>query len=130
MMVIVIIAFATVVRASQMPAWSAASECARMAVATVSPSIGAAQAREAASQSLRGNTLRALNTQIQVTGTWAPGALVTCRVSYDIDVSGMFGIGDLVGGKIPIVAQVSLRVEPNKSRWQWRSVPMGLGRAI
>ena len=31
---ILIIAFATVVRASQMPAWSAATECARAAIAS------------------------------------------------------------------------------------------------
>lgn len=118
MMMIVLIGFSTVVRASQMPAWSAAGECARMAVATVNPSIGAAQARRAAVQSLNGNTIRALNPQIIVTGNWAPGSTVTCSVSYDIDVSGLLGIGGLVGGRIPVSAQVSLRVDPYKSRWQ------------
>lgn len=118
MMMIVLIGFSTVVRSSQMPAWSAAGECARMAVATVNPAIGAAQARRAAVQSLNGNTIRALNPQIIVTGNWAPGSTVTCSVSYDIDVSGMLGIGGFVGGKIPVSAQVTLRVDPYKSRWQ------------
>jgi hypothetical protein len=117
-MVVVLIAFATVVRASQMPAWNAAGDCARMAVATVNPSIGAAQARQAAVQSLNGNSIRALNAQITVSGDWTPGSTVTCSVAYDIDVTGMIGIGDFVGGRIPVLAQVSLRVEPNKSRWQ------------
>ena len=118
MMMIVLIAFATIVRASQVPAWSAAGECARMGVATVNPAIGAAQARQAAINSLNGNTVRALNAQIIVSGNWAPGSTVTCTVSYDIDVTGLLGIGNLVGGRVPVSAIVSLQVDPYKARWQ------------
>jgi Flp pilus assembly protein TadG len=117
-MMILIIAFVTIVRSSQMPAWSAASECARAAVASRDPSLGDAQARRAAVSSLEGNNISATSAQINISGSWTPGTNVTCRVAYDIDVSGIVGFAELTGGKVPMSVSVSLRVEPYKSVWQ------------
>lgn len=117
-MMIVMIGFATVFRASMMPAWAAASECARAGVASEDESTGRAQAERAARDSLTGNHIRASSGGIVISGDWTPRSTVTCRVSYDIDVSGMPGIGDMLGGRVPIVAEVALHVEPYKSSWQ------------
>ena len=117
-MMILIIAFVTIVRSSQMPAWSAASECARAAVASRDPNQGDAQARRAAVNSLEGNNISGNSAQINISGSWAPGSNVTCQVSYDIDVSGIMGFSELTGGKVPMSVSVSLRVEPYKSVWQ------------
>jgi len=117
MMCILLIAFATIVRASEMPAWSAASECARTAIASEDETNGREQGELAAMNSLLGNSILATSGQIEITGDWTPGSLITCRVSYDIDVSNLDFTG-VWGGKVPISAEVSLRVEPYKSRWQ------------
>jgi hypothetical protein len=117
LVMILLISFATLVRASQMPAWSAASDCARAAIATLDEGLGRDQAQRAALASLAGNSINASAGQILITGAWEPNAPVTCRVSYDIDVSGIPMIGDLAGGIVPVQASVTLRVEPYKSRW-------------
>ena len=115
---ILLIAFATVVRAAQMPVWSAASMCAREAIASADESVGRQQAKQAAYDSLAGNAISASLVNVDITGDWTPGTDVTCRVSYNIDVSGIQGFAEWTGGYVPVVASVSLRAEPNKSRWQ------------
>ncbi len=117
MILILAIAFVVVVRASQMPAWSAASDCARAAIATLDENIGRQQAILAAEQSLYGNSINAMDGQILVTGTWSPGSQVTCKVSYDIDVSWIGFLSDVTGGKVPVSASVTMVVEPYKSNW-------------
>ena len=117
-MMLVLIAFTSIVRASQMPAWSAASECARAAVATMDPSLGATQARRAATNSLIANNISASAATITITGDWTPGGSVTCRVAYDIDVSVVLGLANVTNGTIPMVVSITLLVEPNKSSWQ------------
>jgi hypothetical protein len=114
---ILTIAFVVVVRASQMPAWSAAANCARAAVATLDESIGRQQALNAAQQSLLGNSINATNSQIAISGNWSPGAQVTCRVSYDVDVSWIGLFAEMMGGKVPVQASVTMSVEPYKSNW-------------
>jgi hypothetical protein len=111
------IAFAVIVRAAQEPAWSAASECARAAVATLDPDIGQRQGEEAARKSLAGNSVTSLATYITVDGDWSPDSTVTCVVSYDIDVSWIAIFAEITKGKVPIVAKVALRVDPYKSAW-------------
>jgi hypothetical protein len=115
---ILLIAFATLVRAAQMPAWSAASECARAAIATLDESLGRTQGTRAAFDSLRGNFIKATAATVTIAGNWTPNSSVTCRVSYDIDLSELAGFNDLTGGAIPMSAEVTLRVEPYKSRWR------------
>ena len=117
MILILAIAFVVVVRASQMPAWSAASDCARAAIATLDENIGRQQAMLAAQQSLYGNSINATDGQILITGTWSPGSQVTCKVSYDIDVSWIGFLSDVTGGKVPVSASVTMIVEPYKSDW-------------
>jgi Flp pilus assembly protein TadG len=117
-MMLVLIAFTSIVRASQMPAWSAASECARAAVATMNPTLGDTQARRAATNSLTANNINASGATITITGSWTPGGSVTCRVAYDIDVSVVLGLANVTNGKIPMVVSITLLVEPNKSSWQ------------
>lgn len=119
MMMIALIAFATLVRASQVPAWTAASECARTAIATLDSDIGVAQGEAAGWNSLRGNYISTAAASVRVTfGAWEPGSDVTCTVNYGIDLSGIFLLDGLVpGNSIPMQAAVTLRVEPTKSRW-------------
>jgi hypothetical protein len=114
---ILLIAFVVIVRASQMPAWSAAANCARSAVATLNESIGRQQGLYAAQQSLLGNSINAINSQIAISGSWAPGAQVTCQVSYDVDVSWIGFIAEMTGGKVHVQASVTMSVEPYKSHW-------------
>jgi hypothetical protein len=115
---IMLIAFATLARSKQMPAWSAASECARSAIASLDPDTGRRQGVEAAEGMLAGNYVDPATAQIEVTGTWEPDTPVTCSVSYPIDVSGIPGFAELTGGAIHIQSEVTLRAEPYKSRWQ------------
>ncbi len=115
---VLLIAFATIVRAAQMPVWTAASECARAAVASESEYIGRQQARDAALQSLYGNAIDPSSVVITITGDWTPDTLVTCHVHYDIDMSRLAFFAELTGGAVPMDAEVSLRTEPFKSKWQ------------
>jgi hypothetical protein len=114
-----LIAFATLVRSSQVPAWTAASECARAAIATLDEDIGVAQGRRAAMNSLSGNFIRATGLTVNVAyGTWDRGSTVTCRVDYNIDLDGVVLMDSFFpGNKVPMSAEVSLRVERFKSRW-------------
>lgn len=115
---IMLIAFATLVRSKQMPAWSAASECARVAIESLDPDTGERQGREAAQGMLAGNYVDPATAQIDVTGTWEPDTPVTCSVSYPIDVSDIPGFAELTGGAVQVDGAVTLRTEPFKSRWQ------------
>jgi hypothetical protein len=115
---IMLIAFATVVRAAQMPAWMAASECARQAIASVDEATGRAQAERAALDSLYANAIDPSTIRISITGDWTPNSIVSCQVSYGINVSNIAGFSELTGGRVPVVAEVALRVEPFKSRWR------------
>lgn len=119
MLMISLIALATIVRASQVPAWTAASECARAAIATLNEDIGVAQGKRAAMNSLSGNFLLTTGLTVDVDyGTWDRGSSVTCKVNYGIDVSGIVMLNGLFpGDSIPMNAEVSLRVEKFKSRW-------------
>jgi len=114
-----LIAFASLVRASQVPAWTAASECARAAIATLDQDIGVAQGERAAMNSLKGNFIRATDLSIDVEfGDWDRGSTVTCRVNYNIDLDGVVLMDSFFpGNKVPMSAEVSLRVERWKSRW-------------
>jgi hypothetical protein len=113
-----LIAFATLVRSKQMPAWSAASECVRQAIATQDETIGREQGTQAALAMLAGNYVNPATAQVKIEGTWQPGTLVTCQVSYVIDVTGIPVMGELTGGGVTMSGKVSLHTEPNKSRWQ------------
>lgn len=117
-MMILLIAFVSVVRTSQMPAWSAASECARAAIATLDPVLGDAQARRAAMASLEGNHISASAAQISLAGDWSPGSDIVCRVAYNLNLLGIAGFNELTDGGFPIAVEITLRVEPNKSSWQ------------
>ena len=119
MLMVCLIAFATVIRSAQTPAWTAASECARASIATLNQGIGQTQGEEAGMNSLRGNHLSTAGATVNVTyGTWDRGTEVTCRVNYNIDVSGIILIENLLpGNRLPMNAQVTLRVEKYKSRW-------------
>jgi len=118
MLMLMMIAFAVLVRSSQMPAWTAASECARAAIATRDEGIGRAQGLHAAYDSLAGNYIRASAGSVSIKGDWAPYGNVTCSVTYDIDTSGITFFAELTGGRVPIIAVVTLQVEPHKSKWQ------------
>ncbi|GEM_PF-4949918 len=118
MVLLMMIAFAVLVRSSQMPAWTAASECARAAIATLDEEIGRAQGLTAAYDSLNGSFVRASTGSVSINGTWTPFSNVTCTVTYDIDVSGITFFADLTGGRVPVTAVVTMQVEPHKSRWQ------------
>jgi hypothetical protein len=112
------IAFATLVRSKQMPAWSAASECVREAVSTRDEDTGREQGTQAALDMLAGNYVDPSTAQVKIEGTWEPGTAVTCQVTYVVDVSGIPLVGDLAGGGVTMSGQVTLRTEPYKSRWQ------------
>ncbi|MCL5997317.1 MAG: hypothetical protein M1546_14860 [Chloroflexi bacterium] len=118
MIMIMLIAFATLARASQMPVWMAATECARAAAATRDETTARQQAEQAALDSLAGNVSSVSTVQVDISGDWTPGSQVTCRVSYDIDVSGIAFMAEITGGRLPTVAEVTLRLEPYKSRWE------------
>lgn len=118
MIMIMLIAFGTLVRAAQMPVWTAASECARMGIASADETSGRQQAEEAALASLTGNAINISSVDIDITGDWTPNSPVTCRVSYDIDISGIAGFAELTGGRVPVLAEVTLRTEPFKSKWR------------
>jgi hypothetical protein len=115
---LVTIAFAVIVRAAQEPAWSAAYECARAAVATTDPDLGQQQGEEAARNSLAGNSVNSLGTYITLDGDWSPNSSISCVVGYDIDVSWISIFAGITKGKVPIAAKVTLRVDPYKSNWR------------
>jgi hypothetical protein len=115
---IMLIAFATLVRSKQMPAWSSASECARIAIESLDPDVGKRQGVDAAKSMLAGNYVNPATAQIEVTGTWDPDTPVTCSVSYAIDVSDIPAIAELTGGAVQVSGSVTLRTEPFKSRWK------------
>lgn len=120
MLMICLIAFATVIRSAQTPAWTAASECARAAIATLDQSIGTAQGELAGMNSLRGNHLSTSGATVRVfaPAQWARGANVTCEVNYNIDVSGILMLdGMLPGNVLPMQVAVTMRIEPYKSDW-------------
>ena len=114
---ILLIAFVVVVRASQMPAWSAAGNCARAASATLDEGLGREQALYAARQSLIGNSIKAMDSNIFISGSWEPGGKVTCLVRYDVDVSWIEFMAEMTGGKVPVSASVTMTVDPYKSNW-------------
>ncbi len=118
MVLLMMIAFAVLVRSSQMPAWTAASECARAAIATLDESIGREQGLTAAYDSLHGNFIRASSGSVNISGDWSPYSNVTCTVAYDIDISGITFFDELTGGRVPVSVAVTMQVEPHKSRWQ------------
>jgi len=120
MMMIALIVFATVIRTSQVPAWTAASECARASIATLDPSIGVAQGKAAGWNSLHGNYINTSSASVNVSySSWTRGSDVTCSVSYSIDLSGITILDGLIpGNALPMQAQVTLRIEPDKSSWQ------------
>jgi hypothetical protein len=117
MIMILLIAFVVIVRGSQMPAWSAASDCARAAVATLDESLGRQQALVAAQRSLLGNSVSAKDSYITIKGSWTPGAQVTCQVAYDVDVSWIEFLNAVTKGKVLVYASVTMTVEPYKSNW-------------
>ena len=117
LIMILLIAFVVIIRGSQMPAWSAASDCARAAVATLDENIGRQQATLAARQSLLGNSISAMDSFITIDGSWSPGAKVTCQVTYDVDVSWIEFLNAVTKGKVQIYASVTMTVEPYKSNW-------------
>lgn len=118
MIMLLLIAFAVLVRSSQMPAWSAAAECARAAIATRDETIGRAQGLNAAYDSLNGNFIKASAGAVNITGSWVANGSVTCSVYYDIDIRGIMFFSEMTGGKVPISASVTMQVEPYKSKWQ------------
>jgi hypothetical protein len=117
-LMILLVAFATIVRATQMPIWTAASECAHEAIVSLTENIGRAQATQAALDSLHSNAIDATSVVINITGTWEPNTPITCQVQYNIDVHNLAFISEVTGGYIPMSAQVTLRTEPYKSKWQ------------
>jgi hypothetical protein len=114
------IAFATLVRAAQMPVWTAASECARQAIVSADEDTGRANGERAALSALSGNVIGIANVDVNVdvAGVWGPDAPVTCHVSYDIDTSGIAFFAELTRGVVPVSAEVTLTIEPYKSRWR------------
>ncbi|MCL4505277.1 MAG: hypothetical protein M1434_12150 [Chloroflexi bacterium] len=117
-LMVLLVAFATVVRAAQMPIWTAASECARAAVASETESNGRQLATNAAYESLYGNAIDPTSVQVTITGDWTPDTLITCHVTYNIDMSRLAFFAELTGGSVRMDAEVSLRTEPFKSKWQ------------
>ena len=120
MLMICLIAFATLIRSAQTPAWTAASECARAATVTLDQSIGVAQGEAAGWNSLHGNHLSASTASVQVTAPtgWKRGAEVTCQVNYNIDVAGILMLDGLLPGNVlPMQVAVTLRIDPYKSDW-------------
>lgn len=118
LVMIVLIAFATVARTELMPAWTAASECARAAVATMDANLGRQQGIDAALGLLASNYVNPATAQVNVTGTWQPDTPVTCSVNYPIDVTGIPIFAQLTGGAIHVSGSVTLNTESNTSRWQ------------
>ena len=122
MLMVCLIAFATVIRSAQMPAWTAASECARAGIATLDPAIGKAQAEDAGNKSLHGNYLSGSVGAAHIVqpdaANWKRGADLTCRVNYNINVSGILMLeGLLPGNVLPMQVDVTLKIEPYKSAW-------------
>ena len=97
------------------------AECAQMlkdnqrAVGTQSIQVNSVQS---AVNSLNSNNINATASTITISGSWTPSGSVTCRVSYDIDVSVVLGLANVTNGKIPMVVSITLHTEPNKSSWQ------------
>lgn len=127
---IMLIAFATVARTELMPAFSAASECARAAITTYDPATGQEQGEQVARGILASNYVNAdsPSTHVEVSGDeedgiWPPDTPVTCSVSYQIDVSGIPFFAEMTGGFIPISSSVTLHTERNTSRWPTPAPP-------
>jgi hypothetical protein len=117
---VMLIAFATITRTELMPAWSASSECARAAITTVDPAIGKQLGTDAALGMLASNYVNPNTALVEfsASSTWEPDTPVTCSVSYPIDISGIPWFNELMGGAIHVSSSATLRTEPYTSRWQ------------
>ena len=120
-MMITLIAAVTLVRSSQLPLWTAATECARAAVATLDESIGTRQGEEAGMNSLLGNGISAASVpSVDITlgpDGWARGKPLTCEVRYTINTGGVPGFSNKFPTGIPMSASVTLPIDPWKSQW-------------
>jgi Flp pilus assembly protein TadG len=118
LILVMLIAVTTLIRPAQLPVFFAARECARAASVSLNQAIALQQGIEAAANSLRGNSLSTAQASVSVwsDGAWQRGDPVTCRVSYQIDVSRVPMVG-AVFGVVASEAEASARIEPGKSRW-------------
>lgn len=118
LLLVMLIAVTTLIRPAQLPVFFAARECARAASVSLNQNIALQQGIEAAASSLRGNSLSTAQASVSVwaDGAWQRGDPVTCRVSYQMDVSRVPMVGG-VFGVVAAEAEASARIEPGKSRW-------------
>jgi hypothetical protein len=123
-LMILMITFATLVRAAQMPVWTAASECARQGIASETEIVGRQQALDAAMQALLGYTIDPASIRVNIiTVDWLPGSPVTCQVSYNIDTTNVAFFSELTNGHVSMAAEVTLRIEPFTSHWPVTPIP-------
>lgn len=95
--IISLIAYTVLARSAQIPVWTAARECARVASATTKAGRGTALGAQAALGSLAGNNLSVERATVSVQHGGGRSASVTCTVSYSaglgtLPLSGWFGI--------------------------------------
>jgi Flp pilus assembly protein TadG len=140
MAVIFMIAFVAIYWASKLPARAAATECARVASATLDQAIGVDQGELAGRESLANNNINADLSNpfvlVQVTpstGGWNRGDIVTCTVRYRINLADSSqapaiadgSVDELLNGipanvapaGLEIVEIVRMKVDPLKSKW-------------
>lgn len=119
-MMITLIAVVTLVRASQLPVWTAATACARAGIATLDESIGTRQAEAAGMNSLIANNISATSAPVVTVSTpdgWMRGKPLVCTVSYNINAGIIPGFSDDYPSGIPVSAEVELNIEGFKSKW-------------
>ena len=123
MFLVLTIAFVGVYWSSRIPARQAATECARMAIATLEQRIGMVQGVEAGQQSLSNSNLNVASALVSITPPrpWVRGAPLTCRVQYRINFGSIFDLNGNPYSPQPLLdidESVTLRIEPFKSQWQ------------
>ena len=101
--------------------WSAARECARWAAESIDEATGTAQGLRAAQEVLTGSNMQRGTWTVTVTHAgpfWTRDVPVTCRVDYNVDLSG-FGVAGFFAPAVtvPMSTEVTFRIQPFKSRW-------------
>jgi hypothetical protein len=138
MILMLMIGITTIFWGTRMPARRAATDCARVAIATLDAPTGIAQGTRIAQESLKGNNMNADTFHIDVFGDWNPGGLVTCTVRYNMllpsdaiaersnaakpGAEDWFfitnAINNIAANELVVVEAVTLKVEPYKSDWK------------
>ena len=113
--IIGLIAYTVLARSAQIPVWTAARECARVASTSSKAGRGSALGVQAAMGSLAGNNLLAERATVSVQHSGGRTASVTCTVSYSVGLGGIPMVSWFSFDVLSIQSSYTLLAEPYRS---------------